>query len=103
LLQVGIPTYPERSRVRNANRQISEDSQHAVRKWRFKSQIMRNLMNSQEEILVRRRANDVSSHKCLPRQERRVAQGIGAEELQANNAEHDRDSQDLGAAEFEDL
>jgi hypothetical protein len=101
--QVDVPTYPERSRVRNANRQISENRQHAVRKRRLKSQIMRDLMNSQEKVLVRRRANDVSSHECLPRQERRVAQRISAEELQANNAEHDRDGQDLGAAEFEDL
>jgi hypothetical protein len=100
---VDVCTYPEGSRVRNTNRQVSKDGQHAVRKRRFESQVMRNLMNGQEEVLVRRRANDVGSHKCLPRQERRVAQSIGAEELQANNAEHDGDSQDLWAAEFEDL
>jgi hypothetical protein len=103
LLQVDVPTYPEGCRVRNANGQVRENRQHAVRKRRFESQIMRDLMNSQEEVLVRRRANDVSSHKCLPRQECRVAQRISAEELQANNAEHDRDGQNLGAAEFEDL
>jgi hypothetical protein len=103
LLQVGVRTYPEGSRVRNSNGQVGENSQHAVRKRRLESQIVRDLMNSQEKVLVRRRANNVGSHKCLPRQERRVAQGIGAEELQADYAEDDGDGQDLRTAEFEDL
>lgn len=96
-------TYPERSRVGNPNRQVGKDSKHAVRKWRLEGQVVRDLMNSQEEVLVGGCANDVGRQKRLPRPEGRVAQSVGAEELQADNAEDDEEGQGLGAAEFQDL
>lgn len=58
--------YPEGRRVRNANGQVGKDSQHAVRKRRFEGQVVRNLMNGQEEVLVRRRANNVRCQEGLP-------------------------------------
>lgn len=71
--EVKDQTYPERSRVGNSNGQIGKDSKHAVRKWRLEGQVMRDLMNSQEEVLVGGCANDVGRQKRLPRPEGRVA------------------------------
>jgi hypothetical protein len=64
---------------------------------------MRDLMNSQKQVLVRRRANDIRGQERLPRQKRRVAQSVRAEELQTHDGNHKRESQRLRAAELENL
>lgn len=58
--------YPERSRVWDANGQVCENRKHAVGKRRLEGQVVRDLMDCQEEILVRRCANGIGSQECLP-------------------------------------
>jgi hypothetical protein len=60
-------------------------------------------MDCQKQILVRRRADDVCGEEEGPRKGRRVAQEVGAEDLEADNEEDGPFSQRLGAAELQDL
>lgn len=52
--------YPKRSTIWNPNRQIGNNSQHPVGHGRFKGEIMRDLMDGQEQVLV----GSGSDHIC---------------------------------------
>jgi hypothetical protein len=52
-------THPERSTVWNPNWQIRKDSKDPIHSARLECQIMGNLMDSQEQILIRRSSDYV--------------------------------------------
>ena len=58
--------YLERSSIRNANGEVREHCEEFVGADRSESEIMSDLMDSQEEVLVRCCANDIRSQECLP-------------------------------------
>ena len=60
-------------------------------------------MYGQEEVLVRRGANDVGCEKHGPGYEGRVTEAVGAENLEADYCEDEWDGERFWAAEFEDL
>lgn len=95
--------YPERRAVRHANGQVRKDREQPVGQRRPESQVVRDLVDGQEEILVRCRANNVSHRPELPRPEFRVAQEVGAGDLYGDDEGDDVLGQGLGAAELGDL
>ena len=59
-------SYPERGGVGNAYRQVGKDSQQPIGKRRLEGQVVRDLMDGQEEVLVGGRADDVGRNESLP-------------------------------------
>lgn len=74
-------TYTKRSIVRNANGKVGEDGQRTIELGRFRGQVVRDFMDSQEEVLVGSSADDVGGQEKGPGKEGRVAKKIGAEDL----------------------
>lgn len=64
---------------------------------------MRDLVDGEEQVLVRGRADHIAHRPELPRPERRVAQEVGAGELQGDDERDDVLGEGLGAAELRDL
>lgn len=99
----GRGAYPKRSAVRHANGQIRKDGDESVGQRRAESQVVRDLVDGQEEVLVGGRADDVAQGPELPRPEGRVPQDVGAGELQGDDEGDDVLGQWLGPAELGDL
>ena len=51
--------YAERSAVGNANRQVGEDGKDSVCQGGSEGQVVRNLVDGEEEVLVCGRTNDI--------------------------------------------
>ena len=96
-------TYSERGRVGNTNWQVGDDSEKAVRKTRFECKVVRDLMNSQEEVLVGSSTNDVRREPEAPGPEGSVAEKVGTGALKAYHGKDKGDRQGLGSAQFEHL
>jgi hypothetical protein len=62
-----------------------------------------DLVNGEEEVLIRGGAEDVGNCPELPRPERRVAQEVGEQQLEGDDTGDDILGQGLGTAEFRDL
>jgi len=60
-------------------------------------------MNREEKVLVRRRADHVRGHQEPPGQHRRVAQEVGTQDLQQNDAQYDIFRERFRPAELEYL
>ena len=71
-------THPKARTIRNPNRQIRHNRQRPIHPGRPKRQIMRYLMNSQEQILIRSSAHNIRRSPELPAKEGRVAEQVGA-------------------------
>lgn len=98
-----INTYSERSTVRNAYGQIRETGEQTVRHWRPEGQIVRDLMNCEENVLIGGGTDDVGSEEEGPGEDGRIAEEVGACYLQCDDTGDDVFSQWLGAAELRDL
>jgi len=70
--------WPKTRTIRNPNRQIRHNRQRSIHPGRPKRQIMRYLMNSQEQILIRSSAHNIRRSPELPAKEGRVAEQVGA-------------------------
>lgn len=92
--------HPKRSTIRQPNRQIGKDGKQPVRQRRPECQVMRDLMDREEEVLVRRCANNIRGHQEPPIQHRRVAQEIGTQDLQGDDAQDNIFREWFGAAEL---
>lgn len=100
---VQVSTNPKGSTVGNANGQIGNNGEQPVGERAPKGQVVRNLVDGQEQVLVRRGAKDVRDGPELPGPEWRGPQHVGEEDLQADDAGDDVLGQGFGAAELEDL
>jgi hypothetical protein len=82
-------THPKRRTIGHPNGQVRKDSKQSIRHWRFEGQVMRYLMDSQEQILVRRRTDNVRRQEERPRQDRCITQEVGTGDLERDDAEDD--------------
>lgn len=64
---------------------------------------MRDFVDGEEEVLVGGSADDVGCEEERPGEEGGVTQGVGAEYLEGDDCEDEREGQRLGAAKLEDL
>jgi hypothetical protein len=96
-------TYSERGRVGDADWQVRNDSEKAVRQTRFESEVVRDLVDGQEEVLVGGSTNDVGCEPEAPGPERSVAEEVGTGALKAYHGEDKGNGQGLGSAQFEHL
>lgn len=80
---------PERSTVGQPDRKVGEDGKEAVGQGRPESEVVGDLMDGQEEILVRGGANDVGDRPELQGPEGRVSEEVGAKDLKGNDAGDD--------------
>ena len=64
---------------------------------------MRDFVDGEEEVLVGGRADEVGGEEEGPGEEGRIAEGVGAGDLQGDDGEDEGDGEGFGAAEFEDL
>jgi hypothetical protein len=62
----GIITYPKGGTIRDSNGQVCKDGEKSISSRRFECKIVRNLMDSQEQILVCSGADNVRSKEELP-------------------------------------
>ncbi len=96
-------TYPEGSTVGKADGQIGEDGEQAIGHRRLEGQVVGDLVDGEKEILVGSGSKDVGDGPELEREERGVAEEVGEEDLEGDNAGDDVLGQGLGAAELGDL
>ena len=82
-------THPERSTIRHSNRQVGDNGKQPVGGRRAEGQVVGDLVDSQEEVLVAGGAEDVAREPELPREEGGVAQEMGEQELEGDDAEDD--------------
>lgn len=61
-----LSTHPERRTVWYSNRQIRNYSEYSVCERRFEGEVMRYLVDSQEEVLVRCRTDNVRRQEKRP-------------------------------------
>ena len=95
--------YAKSRAVRHGDGQIGDNGQQPIRRRRLEGQVVRDLVDGEEQVLVRGGADHVRGEQEGRREDRRVAQEDGAEDLQGDDAEHEVLGQRLGAAELEDL
>lgn len=81
-------THPEGSTVWQSNRDIGKDGQHTVRQRRPEGQIVGDLMNSEEQILVRRSSNHVCRSQESPVKDRGIAEEVRAGQLDRHDKEN---------------
>jgi len=93
----------EQRTVRNADRQIGDDGKGLVELDILEGQVVGNLVNGEEEILVRRAANRVRSQQELPGQWIRVAQQERRCQLNRNDQKDDPFRERLVSHKFRDL
>lgn len=91
---------PEAGAVGHADRQVRDDGEQPVRRRRPERQVVADLVDRQEQVLVRRRPHHVRERPEPGREERRVAQGVGARDLDADYEEDDVFREGFGAAEL---
>jgi hypothetical protein len=96
-------THPEGSTVWQSDRNVCKDSQHTVGQWRPEGQIVGDLMNSEEQVLVRRSSNHVCRSQEAPVKDRGIAEEVRAGQLDRHNEENNPFCQGLRAAELGDL
>lgn len=96
-------TYSEGSTVGNTDGQVREDGNQSVGKGRSRRQVVGDLVDREEQILVRRCANDVCEAPELPRPELTVSEDVGAEYLQGDDEGNNVFGQGLGAAKLRHL
>lgn len=96
-------THPECSTVWQSYGNVCEDGQHAVGQGRPEGQIVGDLMNSQEQVLVRRSSNHVRRSQETPVKDRGIAEEVRASQLDRHNEENNPFRQGFRAAEFGDL
>ena len=62
-------SYPEGGAIRSPDGQVGEDSEQAIGQGRPEGEVVRDLVDGQEEVLVRRCPKDVGDRPELPRPE----------------------------------
>ena len=102
-LVVGQVVWAERGAVGDANGQVGKNSDDTVGQRRAKGQVVRDLMDSEEQVLVRRSADDVGCQEEAPRPDGCVAKEVGAGDLDGHDEEDKPFGERLGAAELGDL
>lgn len=98
-----MTTYSERSAVGNANGKVGKDSDQTVETRTLESQVMRDLVNSEKQVLVGGRAKDVGYSPELPREEGCRLEHPREEDLEGDDAEDDPFGKRFGTAELGDL
>ena len=73
--------YSECSAIWDADREVRDDGKEPVRERRFEREVVRDLMDSEEEVLICRRADDVGRQEEREGEDGRVAEEGGAEDL----------------------
>ena len=96
-------THPERGTVGYRNGQVGKDGEEPVCERGLERQVVGDLMDGEEEVLVRCSPKDIGDGPELPGKERGVAEVVGEEHLESDDARHDVFGQRLGAAELGDL
>lgn len=94
---------PKARTVRDSNRQVRKDCQNPVVKRLPECKVMRDLMDGEEEVLVRCCADDIGREEEWPREEGLVAEGVDGRELDRDDEEDGPFCEGLGAAELGDL
>lgn len=102
-LVVGQVVGAEGGAVGDANGQVREDGDDAVGQGRAEGEVVGDFVDGQEEVLVGGGADDVGGQEEGPRQERRVAEEAGAEDLDGHDEQDDVFGEGLRAAELGDL
>lgn len=97
---VGQVVGAEGGAVGDADGQVREDGEEPVRRRRAEGQVVADLVDREEEVLVRRGAHHVGQEPELGREEGRVAQQVGAEDLDRYDEEDDVFRQGFGTAEL---
>lgn len=103
LLGFGGPTYPERSTVGQTDWDVGEDGQQTVGHSRPEGEVVGDLVDGEEEVLVRGGSDHVCSCEKFPVEHGGVAEQVGAEDLEGDNAENDIFGQGLWSAELGNL
>jgi len=92
--------WPKGGAVWNADGQAGEDGEEAVGQWRSEGEIVRNLVDGEEEVLVCGGADDVGGEEEGPGEHGRVAEEVGTGDLERYDESDDVFCEGLGAAEF---
>lgn len=96
-------TYSERSAIGEADGQVCKDGEQPIGQGGSEGQVVGDLVDGEEEVLVRRRAKNVRHGPELPRPERRVPEEVCEEKLEGHDEEDYVFGQWLRAAELGDL
>lgn len=96
-------TYSERGAIGNANGKVGKDGDEAVEAGALKGQVVRDLVDGEEEVLVGGRTKDVGNGPELPRPERCRMEEASEDDLEGYDAEDDPFGQWLRATELGDL
>lgn len=99
-LVVGQVVGAEGGAVGDADGQVREDGEQAVRGGRAEGEVVADLVDGEEEVLVGGRADDVGQQPERGREEGRVAEQVGAEHLDRDDEEDDVFCQGFRAAEL---
>ena len=78
----------EHHRKGNADREVGQDCENAVRADAPERQVVRDLVHREESVLVGRAADHVGEDPELPRPERRFAEVVGGRELDERDEQH---------------
>lgn len=79
----------ERGAVGDADGQVGEDSEQSVGRRRAEGEVVADLVDGEEQVLVRGGADDVRKQPETRREEGCVPQQPGAEDLDRHDEEHD--------------
>lgn len=84
---IGLGANPEGGAVRDTNWQVCKDCDQTVGRRVAEGEVMRNLMNCEEQVLISCRTDNVGREEERPRDDRRVPEEIGCRNLYRNNKE----------------
>ena len=99
----GLGANSEGSAVRDANGQVCKDCDQAVGRRVAEGEVVRDLVNCEEQVLVRCRTDNVRREEERPREDRCVPKEVGCRNLYRNNKEDHVFRKRLRAAELGDL
>lgn len=85
-LVMGQMVRAEGGRVGNSDGNVGNNGEEAIGKRRAKGEVVGDLVDSEEKVLVRRRAEDVGYEPKLPAEERGVPEGICQTDLESHDA-----------------
>ena len=86
---LGRGAYLECSRVRDPDGQVREHCERLVRSDTSECQVVRDLVDGEEQVLVRGGANDVGEAPEGPGEEGRRSEHVGTQDLDTDDEEHD--------------
>lgn len=99
-LVMGQVVRSEGSAIRDTDGQVRKDGEDAIGRWRAEGEVVAYLMYGEEEVLVRRCADDVGENPEIGGEEGRVADEGGAGYLDRDDEENDVLRQGLWTAEL---